>query len=59
MNKVLIKLSILFTLGTYGYAEETKEVSREAVKEVNWWEQAGDPDSDYWWINEYVDEQSE
>ncbi len=63
MNKLLIVVSMLVTLGVsaHGMEDESKGTQQDVKKETQreWWNQAGDSDSDYWWIVEYVDEQSE
>ncbi|UUV20123.1 hypothetical protein NRK67_17120 (plasmid) [Fusobacteria bacterium ZRK30] len=59
MKKILLLLLLSFlTLAAYSSTEE-KNIERE-VKDGNpqWWKEIGETDSEYWWVNEYQDEDS-
>lgn len=62
MKKILLLTLIIMALAACTSTEEkdmatVDKLSRDS--DAQWWQEIGEPDSDYWWINEYEDEQSE
>lgn len=59
MKKLMILSILSLFIVACASTETTTEdkLSREAG--TQWWREIGEPDSEYWWIAEYEDEQSD
>ncbi|GLI55417.1 hypothetical protein PM10SUCC1_09310 [Propionigenium maris DSM 9537] len=58
MKKLLFSLILLILAACTSTEEKNVErMTREG--DPQWWQEIGEPDSEYWWVNEYEDEQSE
>ena len=57
--KKLLLLSILALMVAACTSTDTTTDRLSRQGDVDWYQDIGEPDSDYWWVNEYEDEQSD
>ena len=58
MKKILLFTMMILLLGACTSTKEPDDMNKlsRGSMEEEWWQQAGDPNSEYWWVSGYEDE---